>query len=43
MYFCNQISKKTTDEKDIIRWNALFDGMHVLHRATSKRRFCDGL
>ena len=31
MYFCNRISKKTYDEKDIIRWNARFVDVHVLY------------
>ena len=33
--------KKDKNEKDTIRRYVLFDGMHVMHRATRKRRLCD--
>ena len=41
MYFCNRISKKINDEKDIIRWNIRFADVYFVLRATRKRRFSD--
>ena len=31
MYFCNQNSKKTYDEKDLVRWNARFVDVCILY------------